>query len=380
MNERFLENIKVSFRKSPILYKLSKLLYSPIIGGRKFKHYCRIVSKSKMVVNELSKLEVSNNRVFYLGVPVHENLGDAAQMYCIRKWIRRYYPKCDIIEIESEPTNMRIVRSQLERLITPSNTLIVESGATFSDKHVDHNMHRYLLSTFKKNKLLFMPNTVNIDDIGQMKITAGLFNAHPKAMFLARDPESLNMIKPYFDNSRIKLYPDIVTTLIGNIRFDGDRDGVLVCKRIDGEKLYSDSDSKEMMNQLKSIAQVDLTDTNFEDSIEYTYSNLEEIIMRKLQLFSRYKVVLTDRYHGMIFSLIAQTPVVVLATKGHKVREGALWFKRDYPNSIWFCETPDDAFAQVKELLMKDVKLSNKNLYSEKYFDKLYDVFNTTVG
>ena len=108
-------------------------------------------------------------------------------------------------------------------------------------------------------------------------------NNEPPLEYPINDNSSQDEIteKPYFDNSRIKLYPDIVTTLIGNIRFDGDRDGVLVCKRIDGEKLYSDSDSKEMMNQLKSIAQVDLTDTNFEDSIEYTYSNLEEIIMRK---------------------------------------------------------------------------------------------------
>ena len=379
MNERFLENIKVPFRKSPILYKLSRLLYSPVIGCRDLKHYCRIVSKSKKIVDELSKLEASDKRVFYLGVPVHENLGDAAQMYCIRKWIQKYYHEYDIIEIESEPTNKRRVRFQLERLITPSNLIIVESGATFSDKHVDHKMHRYLLTSFKKNKLLFMPNTVNIHDIGQMKITAELFNNHPKAMFLARDPESLNMIRPYFDNTRIMLCPDIVTTLIGNICFSGERNGILVCKRIDGEKLYSDSDSKDMMNHLRELSKVDLTDTNFEQSIDYTYSNLENVIMGKLQLFSKYKVVLTDRYHGMIFSLIAQTPTVVLATKGHKVREGALWFKKDYPDSIWFCETPDEAVVAVKKILERDIKVLNKNVYSEKYFDNLFVIFNATI-
>ena len=348
-------------------------------GLRSVKHFYYLSHKSKEILNVLITMEPRDKRVFYMGVPVHENLGDAAQMFCIRKWIRQYYSEYDLVEIESEPTNSKRVRSQLEKIIIKENILIVESGATFSDKHVDHSMHRYLLETFKENKLLFMPNTVNLHDTNQMRITANLFNEHPKSMFLARDPESLNMIKPYFDNSRIKLYPDIVTMLIGNVEFKGERNGILVCKRIDGEKLYTDSDSKVMIQKLKSLGNVDLTDTDFEKDIEYTYSHLEEVIMNKLHLFSKYNVVLTDRYHGMIFSLIANTPVVVLATVGHKVREGAKWFKQDYPNSIWFCETPEEAYTQVKKLVNAKVRCNNTGLYKERYFDKLKEQFDNIL-
>ena len=134
-----------------------------------------------------------------------------------------------------------------------------------------------------------------------------------------------------------------------------------------------------MIQKLKSLGNVDLTDSDFEKDIEYTYSHLEEVIMNKLHLFSKYNVVLTDRYHGMIFSLIANTPVVVLATVGHKVREGAKWFKQDYPNSIWFCETPEEAYTQVKKLVNAKVRCNNTSLYKERYFDKLKEQFDNIL-
>lgn len=61
--------------------------------------------------------------------------------------------------------------------------------------------------------------------------------------------------------------------------------------------------------------------------------------------------IITDRYHGMIFSLISDTPVVVLGTNGHKVKEGATWFNNTYPNSIFFCESVEDAEVKVRELM-----------------------------
>jgi exopolysaccharide biosynthesis predicted pyruvyltransferase EpsI len=304
-------------------------------------------------------------------VPTHENLGDAAQMYCIRKWIHENFEDYDLVEIESWPTYNKKIRVLLDRLVTKNNIFVTESGATFSNRHEDHGMHRYILSHFKDNKIILMPETVDLPEKEQMLLTASLFNAHPTAIFLARDPESYKMVQPYFDNNRIFLFPDIVTTLIGNVSFKHNRNGILVCKRIDGEKKFSDIDIKELLSKLTKLQSVDITDTDFDKSIEYTYAHLSEEIMDKINLFAKYKVILTDRYHGMIFSLIANTPVVVLPTTGHKVRFGAKWFKEDYPNSIYFCETLDEAYSKVKDIINDNIELKNPSIYKEKYFDNL---------
>ncbi|WP_082026255.1 polysaccharide pyruvyl transferase family protein [Prevotella pectinovora] len=41
-----------------------------------------------------------------------------------------------------------------------------------------------------------------------------------------------------------------------------------------------------------------------------------------LQQFAKYQVVITDRYHGTIFSQIVNTPVIVISSTDHKLRSG----------------------------------------------------------
>ena len=377
MNQRTVENIKVIIRKSRIVYLVAKAIYSPVALFQYIEKQRRIAQKTEALHDALGRLDLQKSRVYYFGVPIHENLGDAAQMYCIRKWIHDNYPNRELVEIETFPTYKKSIRRRLTEIIGKDDILVCESGATFCNRHEDHGMHRWLLSTFVNNRILFMPQTVDLSDKGEMEITASLFNAHPSAVFIARDPESFRMVSQYFEASRIRLCPDIVTTIIGDTDYVGSRDGVLICKRIDGEKKYSDFEIAILLKSIKAIpTKLDTTDTNFEHSLQYTYSHLEKEIHDKFRLFSRYKVIVTDRYHGMIFALIANTPVVVLSTSGHKVREGALWLKKDYPDSIYFCETPEDAYQTVKEILDKHISVSNKGIYKEKYFDSLLKDLN----
>ena len=377
MNERAVENIKVVLRRNKCIYYVSKLLFSPVALYLYTRKEIRIWRKTKALKLMLNRLNLDKERVFYFGVPIHENLGDAAQMFCIRKWIHFNFPQSELVEIETFPTYKKSVRRILSKIVKKNDFLVCESGATFCNRHEDHGMHRWLLSSFKDNRILFMPQTVDLSDKGEMGKTASLFNAHPSAVFLARDPESYRMVSEHFVQNRIKLCPDIVTTLIGKFVFTDPREGVLVCKRIDGEKKYSDYEVADMLKNIKNIStRLNITDTNFEHSIQYTYSHLENEIMDKFRLFSQYKVIVTDRYHGMIFSLISNTPVVVLPTSGHKVREGALWLKDDYPDSIYFCETPNEAYLKIKELLDNNLTVQNKGLYIEKYFNTLLTELN----
>lgn len=381
MNERVLENIKVVFRKNKIIYKISRILYSPFIFIRESKLKYKTLKQTKLLKSKLSQLSPGGYRLFYFGVPIHENLGDAAQMLCIRRWIKENYPNREVIEIETLPTYSKAIRKILESIIAPNDIIINQSGATFCNRHEDHGMHRYLLRTFKNNKIIFMPQTVDLTDKGEMEITASLFNAHPFAFFIARDPESYRMVKAAFNNSRIMLCPDIVTTLIGKTEIRCVRKGVLICKRIDGEKKYSDANIASLISRLKNISNVvDMTDTNFEHTIEYTYAHLEKELSEKFALFSKYDVILTDRYHGMIFSLISNTPVVVLPTIGHKVREGALWLKKDYPQSIFFSETLEESYSIINDLLKGNVKVKNESIYNVRYYKTLKSVIYNKIG
>lgn len=383
INCRKIEDIKVIIRKNEKLYKIAKIIYSPIL----FKKYLQMIifahKRAREVIVLLNSVNNRKKYIYYFGIPTHKNLGDAAQLMCIRKWIYENYDDFTLIEIETMPTYVKKLRNKLIETIKESDIIITESGATFSDCHNDHLMHRFLLKEFKNTKILMMPETINFSSDKELDITAKLFNSNKKSLLLARDIVSYNMVIKAFDYNRVALYPDIVTTLIGNYDLginDGDRDGILVCKRIDGEKKYSDMDIVSFVKFLKrSSSVVNFTDTDFEKSYEYTMAHINEEIKGKIEYFGRHKIVVTDRFHGMIFALIANIPVIVLPTIGHKVYEGAKWFSDIYPESIFFCNNLLEAENKILELLKNNHKVTNMSWSKEEYFDGLKDFFMSTI-
>ena len=70
-------------------------------------------------------------------------------------------------------------------------------------------------------------------------------------LFLARDNVSYQIAKEMFPNIAIKAFPDIVTSLIGHFNYHHERKGVLICRRNDGEKFYSDEDLLSLKHKLK---------------------------------------------------------------------------------------------------------------------------------
>ena len=91
-------------------------------------------------------------------------------------------------------------------------------------------------------------------------------------------------------------------------------------------------------------------------------------------------MVITDRYHGTIFSLVAGTPVIIIKTTDHKVVTGAEWFRGVYDDYVYLAETLDEAYELAKKLL--SASLTNRLLpYFEKnYYDKLPAILEKTIG
>lgn len=381
MNDRRIENLKVFFREKPILYEIAKILYLPVRVIEKLNLKIEIHKKVSKSLRQLEQLDRNKKYVFYLGLPICKNLGDAAMMMCIRRWIRDNFADFDVIEMESYPTYNKRIRAKLQNFVNADDIFVTQSGATFCNRHIDHGMHRYILESFPNNRILFMPVTIDLTDPGELEITAELFNTHKHSLLLTRDHVSYDMISKEFDSARVRVYPDIVTTMIGHKKYDNiKRDGILVCKRIDGEIIYTDKGLESFFKKMRKLShRVDMTDMYSEQTHEYMISCAEGIIDEKLNQFASYKVIVTDRFHGMIYALVANTPAVILPTKGHKVREGARWFGKYYPNSIFFCETLEQAEEKIGELIRNDGVVLNESIFKEQYYDKLKDEFNSVT-
>ena len=102
----------------------------------------------------------------------------------------------------------------------------------------------------------------------------------------------------------------------------------------------------------------------------------DELINETIEKIATYKVVITDRYHGTIFSAIANTPVVVINSADHKLSSGVKWFPKEvFANNVQFAENLDDAYEKANAILNSNEKLlKNPPYFKEKYWSKMIEM------
>lgn len=330
---------------------------------------------------EIPKSE--KQRVFYLGITEHPNLGDMAQHYCIKKWIGEKYPDAEMLMFESSViTDERFTDTfvqGLKKIFKPNDIIVFQSGYCTQDLGGDHTlMHKIICEHFHEAKILMMPQTIYFNNENNRQECSDNHNKAKNMLFLARDYNSYEQAKQMFPDIRTALYPDIVTTLIGTLSFDNVREGICLCTRNDGEKLYSYDDIATFQQRLIQAGFTIVNkDTQGKASYKIIRANLQRYIEEEIESYSRFKVTITDRYHGTIFSLCAGTPVIILKTTDHKVTTGADWFKGVYDDYVYVAQDLDDAYALARQLMSKNIEHSLRPYFKTKYYDRLKLMFES---
>lgn len=327
----------------------------------------------------LKKSMMFENRIFYLGIPAHSNLGDLAQGVCIRRWLKKHYPGRQVIEIETNAlVNTKFTLIPLLKKIYRENDFIVfQSGYTTTDLGgFADEMHRAVMEALPQAKMLMLPQTIFFKNADNKKRTAQCYNSIKNMLFLARDEISYDMALEMFPDISVVKYPDIVTTLIGSRNFQNERSGMLFCCRNDGEKYYSDQQIQQLMKRCENLCSVKKTDTTKLGKTAKIVAKAEVLINKEIEEYSKYKVIITDRYHGTILSLVAGTPVIIIKTTDHKVTTGANWFKGVYDSHVHLASDLDEAYQIAKEILSQDLSYSLDSYFEREYYDKLPQLFN----
>lgn len=334
--------------------------------------------ETKRIKEEVSKLDKTKGIVYYLGITEHNNLGDNAQHYCIKNWIAKNLPNYQMVMVDATTIIMLKAGwlSWFKKTFRQGNDLIVfQSGYCTQDLGGTHElMHRLIADNLPDAKILMMPQTIFFQNEKNRERTSKSYNKCPNMLFLARDEVSYKQALDMFPDLQVKLYPDIVTTLIGKFTFNNKRNKIFLCRRDDGEKFYPESELIQLKEKLESLAPVEVGDTQYEgDNLR---QHLQEAIHEVIAKMSTYKCVVTDRYHGTIFALCANTPVIIIKSNDHKVVTGANWFKGIYDDRVYVAEDLEDAYKKAEEIC-RSFDYSPLSPYFEKeYYDKLTLLFN----
>lgn len=322
-------------------------------------------------------------KMFLFSIPTHPNLGDQAQLMCTEKWIRKNYPDYQLIEMthlylpldNGNPKalllNTKFIQYIVLKLIIRKDDIFIgHSGYFFVDHHGGWFTYDFLLRNWK-NKFIILPQTVNFYTPVVIKRASQTFGNKPNLTLLCRDEVSFEKAKGMFGSTKLLLYPDIVTSLIGTRKYDNLRNGVLFCMRDDIEAYYSPSDIDMLMQRFGNI-RMEKVDTTLKVPSKEMKRNRDKLIDEMIEKISTYKVVITDRYHGTIFSAIANTPVVVINSTDHKLSSGVNWFPEEkFGDNVQFANDLDEAYTKAKDMLSRPTIKQNPPYFKENYWDKL---------
>lgn len=320
-----------------------------------FEYY--LPNKSKIIKSEKPK-------IFLMDVPTYTNLGDQAIAYSELKFIKDNVDGYEVVEVLGPVLKLHI--SLLKKYIKKEDILILIGGGNFGDEYQSIEDNRLnILDIFRNNKICIFPQTIYYNDnergkIALKKMKAVLEN-RDNVLLITRENYSFEFAKQNF-SCRIALCPDIVLYL-SLLKNRKERKGVLLCLRSDKEKKLDYLNNIVEYLQKKSINYV-ITDTWLEKSFRFKYR--EKILKEKWNQFSEFKLVITDRLHGMIFSVITNTPCIVMPNYNHKIYSFYnTWFK-DY-DYVRFLDDSNFLSRDIEEMLNIDLEKIDFKNYKEQY-------------
>ena len=267
-----------------------------------------------------NKYNISDNKrnFIVIGSPNHGNLGDIAITYAPLKLLRQLYPNDNIFDINMSEFPVEI--DAIYHLIKPQDIIVLQGGGNFGNIYPDDEMIRkYVIARFSRNKIIMFPQSVwYSDDLeGEKQLVADseFYSQRKNLLLVARDKYSYEIFNKYFSVPSKQL-SDVVLTQKAEGNFQ--REGVLVCFRKDKEQLLQENDKKKILEAVRNLYdKVEITDTVIE--FDGNKGERDEKLIEKLEEFQRAKLVVTDRLHGLIFSIITNTPCIVFPTKGNKI-------------------------------------------------------------
>lgn len=266
------------------------------------------------------KYDMANNKrnLIVIGSPNHGNLGDIAITYATLELLKSLYPDDNVFDITMD--EFPFEKDAIYNAIKPQDIIILQGGGNFGNIYPDDEMiRRCVISGFKNNKIIMFPQSVYFspDENGkkELEISSKLYGENKNLYLLARDKDSLNIIRKNF-NASCELLPDVVLTK--KLKTEAVKKGALVCLRKDTEGILSDEDKKAIEHETEKIFdKITATDTviDFDGNKEERYGKLID----KIKEFQNAELVVTDRLHGLIFSIITNTPCVVLPVVNTKI-------------------------------------------------------------
>lgn len=307
-------------------------------------------------------------KIFLIAAPEHANTGDYLIAKAVREYLRKYFPKREIIEVTGPAflENRNGIVSQISRL----DTILVMGGGFFGSLWLDGDTIKMALQWFQDNKIVILPQSLYFGNNGygrrmQMEICK-LVNGHRNLTICYREQISLERGQQLFrDNIPQYVFPDMALFL-KELEIKGERDGILLCLRTDEESIFIEEQRKQIAKTAALTGNI-ISETSMRWHHLIKPGEADEILQKKLSQIASAKLVITDALHCVIACALSGTPCIALPSSTGKTKGVYQWIKE--LSYIRYIDVDNNAACisqigqEIKELLSK-VKNGGKYHYN----------------
>ena len=354
-----------------MLIKIKQLVW------KKLENY---LIKKGMIENQkiLEGKEIENltlkydkvKKIIYFSTPNHGNLGDHAIAIGVENIIKTLFQ--DLLCLEFSIFEYNRNKDLLEKLVNQEDIIIITGGGNFGNLWLtEENQRRDIVRRFSNNKIIVMPQSISFtnDEEGakELKISQSIYSQHKNFNIITRDNKSYQYGIEYFPNNKVFLAPDSVLYLEDWYKRENQRDGVILTLRSDKEKSLSNEKIDKIISFLENkniVYKRDDTVKNY--GIDRKIREYE--VKEMLRKISSAKVNITDRFHGVIFSVITNTPVIAFKSLDHKIEEGIKWFKYldwvHYVTTVEEVESLVEKYVNSQEIIKREKFILKEKLES----------------
>eukprot|EP00761_Pharyngomonas_kirbyi_P009771 gb/GECH01009789.1/.p1 GENE.gb/GECH01009789.1/~~gb/GECH01009789.1/.p1 ORF type:complete len:384 (+),score=60.86 gb/GECH01009789.1/:1-1152(+) len=224
--------------------------------------------------------------------------------------------------------------NQIKESMPPSqdNAIVIAPGGNLGDIWGFQEDHMLIVDRFPNYKIVFLPQSIKIQSDENRQRLYDSFSRHQDLTIFTREKPSYKICRKAFPHNKCKLTPDAVFIygFIGRRRSEVDQalyrsSPVMFLKRFDQESAF------EIPLSLTEREDIQINDFVSRENAERVahlseayrgrpFDYCQTVADMGFSMLARGQVVISDRLHGHIMSLLMGVPHVVLSNSYHKIR------------------------------------------------------------
>ena len=211
---------------------------------------------------------------------------------------------------------MKIITKKIKK----DDIIVLGGGGNFGDLYPRYEAIRRIIIKKFHNQIIIFPQTIDYTDTRygrrEKEKSIAIYN-RPNVIICAREKKSYCEMKKLY--SKVILVPDIVFYL-NNMFYSKTLKSktIGICLRNDKESVLIEAQKKELLNSIANKYSVSLLDT-ISPCKNIDSSNRHDLLNKKMKEFANCALIVTDRLHGMIFSILNHVPCLFIDNSNKKI-------------------------------------------------------------